>query len=168
VPKSISTSTLKDLFDYKDGHLYWKSDVANNVKAGSKAGCKASNGYTFVKINKIQYVSHRLIYQLHYGEIADDMYVDHINCNRSDSKIENLRLCNIYQNAQNRSLNKDNKSGSKNVHWMKASNKWKVQIRVNGAMKNFGLFDDLELADLVATEARDKYFGAFANHGVQL
>lgn len=164
--KSISTPNLQYLFEYKDGHLYWKVDVANNVKAGCKAGCKASNGYTFIKINKVQYVSHRLIYQLCNGALPDDMYIDHINGDRSDSRIENLRLCNMYQNAQNRKLNKDNKSGFKNVHWSETRKKWKVQLRVNGTMKNIGVFDDLELADLVATESRNKYHGKFANHGV--
>ena len=55
----------------------------------------------------------------------------------------------------------DNKSGSKNVHWNKQRNKWTVMIRVDKKQKYIGLFEDLELAELVATEARDKYHKEF-------
>ena len=53
--KCIETARLKSLLEYKDGNLYWKIDVAKNVKAGDKAGCKLSNGYTAIKNNDLVY-----------------------------------------------------------------------------------------------------------------
>ncbi len=60
---------------------------------------------------------------------------------------------------------KTNKSGVKNVSWYKSLNKWVVSMRVKNTAKTIGYFDDLELAELVAIEARNKYRGEFANHG---
>ena len=50
------------------------------------------------------------------------------------------------------------------LYWRKTGKKWAVQLSINGRQTNLGRFDDLEFADLVATEARDKYHGAFARH----
>ena len=48
------------------------------------------------------------------------------------------------------------------MSWDKARNKWAVRIRINKVMTSIGRFDNLELADLVAQEARDKFHGYFA------
>jgi hypothetical protein len=59
---------------------------------------------------------------------------------------------------------KNNKSGYKNVQWNKNSKKWHVRLIVNGKDKNFGYFDDVELAGLVAEEARNITHKEFARH----
>ena len=166
MPSLISTSKLQELFECKNGSLFWKITF-NKVKAGDEAGCKLSTGYRAVRINGERHQAHRLIYQMHYGEIPLGMIIDHINCNRADNRIDNLRLCTYTQNVQNKSLNKNNKSGSKNVYWSQQEGKWGVGIRINKSKKHFGFFKDLELADLVAMEARNKFHGQFANHGTQ-
>ena len=79
-----------------------------------------------------------------------------------------MRECTRAENAKNSKLRKGSFSGLKNVRWRKAENKWCVSMRIHGKEKHLGYYDDIELADLVATEARDKYFGRFANHGVQV
>jgi hypothetical protein len=57
-----------------------------------------------------------------------------------------------------------NKSGIKNVCWNKKEKKWVVKLQVNKNRIHFGMFEDIELAELVATEARDKYHKTFARH----
>lgn len=57
---------------------------------------------------------------------------------------------------------KPNNTGIKNVSWEAAKQKFRVALQVNKVRKFFGYFDDLELAELVAVEARAKYHGAFA------
>ena len=47
----ITKDYLHQLFEYKDGHLYWKLNIANNVKAGDNAGSFSNRGYKFVGIN---------------------------------------------------------------------------------------------------------------------
>jgi hypothetical protein len=75
-----------------------------------------------------------------------------------------LRPATYPENNRNARIRKDNSSGCKNVCWRKDRKKWVVGIRINGKRINFGFFDDLELADLVAHEARDKYHKDFARH----
>jgi len=90
--------------------------------------------------------------------------VDHINGNTQDNRIENLRAATYTENQRNSRINKNSSSGVKNVVWHKQRQKWSVRILVNKKTKSFGLYDDIELADLVAQEARNKYFGSFARH----
>ena len=69
------------------------------------------------------------------------------------------------KNGKNRKTPKNNTSGVKGVSWHKRSKKWVVSIGVNWKRKALGYFDDLDLAELVSIEARNKYHGEFANHG---
>ena len=90
--------------------------------------------------------------------------VDHIDSNRKNNRIENLRPATRSQNCSNTGIGKKNTSGCKGVYWKKDSKKWSVQIQANGKRINIGIFDNLELADLVAQEARDKFHGKYARN----
>lgn len=158
----ITKDYLHQLFEYKDGNLYWKLNPANNVKAGDSAGSFCNRGYKFVGIDKKVYRIHRLIYLMFYGYLPK--IIDHKDGNKGNNKIENLREANIFENQQNRIIQKNNKSRIKNVDWHKLTAKWRVSIQVNKKRKFIGSFKDLELADLVATEARNKYHKEFARH----
>ena len=91
--------------------------------------------------------------------------IDHINGDRYDNHIENLREANTYQNRQNSRIYSTSKSGVKNVYWHQVMNKWCVSFTINYKRKIFGYYDDLEEAKQIATSMRDKYFKDFANHG---
>ena len=109
------------------------------------------------------YKNHRLIFLWNYGFLPK--YIDHINGNPADNRIENLRAASLSQNQFNRKKSSTSTTGCKNVFFNKKDKKWVVKIRVNGTRKHLGTFSNLELADLVATEARDLYHKEFANHG---
>ena len=156
----LTQEYLKTIFDYKDGHLYWKVTLSNRVQIGRKTGFMNSNGYLQTCINKETYLNHRLIYIWHYG--VEPQFIDHIDGTRINNKIENLREVTTSQNCKNGKLRKNNKSGVKNVHWYKRDKKWCVDLKVNGKLKNFGKFEDLELAELVANEARKLYYGEYS------
>ena len=91
--------------------------------------------------------------------------VDHIDGNPLNNRIENLRPANSFQNQANRKANKSNKSGYKNVNWDERSKSWEVKFMHQCKKMHFGYFKDIELAGLVAMEARNKYQGEYANHG---
>jgi hypothetical protein len=91
-------------------------------------------------------------------------YIDHIDGNPSNNKIENLREVTNSQNCKNSKISITNKSGVKNVHWNKENKKWRVQLTINGKTKCFGSYDNLDTAELVAQEARNKYHGEYARH----
>jgi hypothetical protein len=160
----LSQEYLHKLFEYKDGVLYWKEKPSKfaNIKVGSPAGRTDSHGYFQTTINKRGYLNHRLIFFMHHGYLPK--VLDHIDGNRKNNLIDNLREATVFQNNQNRAKLPNNKSGYKNVYFHKDSNKWAVTLRIDGKETHIGLFDDLELADLVATEARDKFHKQYARH----
>jgi hypothetical protein len=91
-------------------------------------------------------------------------FLDHIDGNTFNNCIENLRPATISQNNCNQVIRKDNTSGIKGVSWCKTWKKWKVRVQINRKRISFGYFKNLELAELVAIEARNKFHGNFAKH----
>jgi len=89
--------------------------------------------------------------------------IDHINGNRNDNRIANLRLVTSSQNSFNMRLSIRNTSGIKGVHWDDVRKKWEISIKA-GAKRYRKRFADKELAELVAIELRDKYHKEFARH----
>ena len=154
----VSHERVLELFDYDDGKLFYKS---NNEPA--KIYVTKGHRYARIKFDKQEFKLHRIIFLYHKGYLPD--IIDHINGDRYDNRIENLREANTYQNRQNSRIYSTSKSGVKNVYWCKKMNKWKVIMNINGETHIFGYYADLEEAKQVATSMRDKYFQDFANHG---
>lgn len=160
----ITKEYLNEIYDYRNGFLYRKNIRKSGITAGSLVGSKNNHGYLQACINRKKYLVHRLIFLMHHGYLPTE--VDHINNIPTDNRIENLRSANRAQNCHNQRKKAKNTSGVKNVIWRKDMQKWRVVISANGKRKTFGTFDDLELAELVAQEARILVHGNFANHGI--
>jgi len=159
----IDQKTALALFEYRDGALYWRVKPCRRDPAGLKAGFfDASRGYTAISYNRKRYYIHRLIFLMFNGYMPAE--VDHIDGDKANNRIENLRGCTHAQNGRNRPRQANNKSGVKNVGWSDQRKKWVVYMKVDGKNTNFGGFDDLELAAFVASELRDKHHGEFARH----
>jgi hypothetical protein len=157
-------SRFHELFAYADGKLIRKVSVGAS-KAGSIVSYKEPNGYLRVRIDGKRYTVHQVVFCMQHGFIPK--MLDHINGIKDDNRIENLREANPSQNGYNKPLGKMCKSGVKNVKWVLHMKKWQVRLRVNKTPKIVGYFDNLELAELVAIEARDKFHGAYANHKIK-
>ena len=159
----MNKELVNKLFDYSNGKLFWKSKFSkySNIKIGQEAGCFDNEGYQRTKINKIVYPNHRLIFLMFHGYMPKK--IDHINKNKSDNRIENLRKATDSQNQHNRTVSKNNTSGVKNVSWSKRIKKWQVIVMLNNKYNHCGYYSDIELADLVAQEARNKYHKEFAS-----
>ena len=115
----ITKEYLHELFEYKDGELYWKI----THRAGQLAGSSYS-GYRCIKVNGKLYKAHRLIYLMHHGELPQ--FLDHIDGNPLNNQLSNLRPANKSQNGFNRKMNSNSTSGHKGVSWDKQSRKWKI------------------------------------------
>lgn len=158
----ITKQTVSEYFDHNDGHLYWKKvdHLNKQYLVGQEAGSIHKTGYRHVtwqgKIHKV----HRLIFLLEHGYLPKE--IDHINGNRQDNRLENLREVTRSQNQFNKSMCKNNTSGSRGVSWHEKSKAWVVRVCAHGKSKSIGYFKDLELAGLVADEARSIYHGAYA------
>ena len=158
-------TTFAQFFEYDSGNLIWKTNRGSQLVKGKVAG-SLHEGYVRIRLSEMgdRFFAHNIIWEMFNEKVPSGMYVDHINGNRSDNRIENLRLVTKSQNCQNQKMHTNNKSGFKNVSWHSHRNKWVVSIQVKGKRKHLGHYDDLELADLVAQEARNKYHGLYAKH----
>jgi len=154
----VSQERVLELFKYEDGKLFRRSD---NKEMGIYS--IKHHRYARIVIDGKDHKLHRIIFLYHHGYLPD--IIDHINGDRYDNRIENLREANTYQNRQNSRIYSTSKSGVKNVYWCKRTNKWRVSFSINGKRKTFGSYVDLEEAKQVATSMRNKYFKDFANHG---
>jgi len=159
----ITQEYLKQLFDYQDGQLIRKVCRSRLGKAEEAVGnFDKKSGYYRTSLKGKTYLLHRLIFLYHNGYTPE--FIDHIDGDSTNNKIENLRPATKKENCRNRSAHKNNSSGFKNVSWHKKHEKWSVSIYVESKKKHFGYFEDIELADLVAQEARNKFYGQFARH----
>lgn len=127
-----------------------------------RAGCDSSNGYRQIWFNGKQHLEHRVAWFLHYGEWPD-RHVDHINGNRSDNRIINLRLATNSENLRNRLKPRNNTSGYKGVSYIKRYDIYQATIRVEGKNKFLGRFASPEAAADAYQRAALKHHGEFAN-----
>ena len=149
------------LFEYRDGHLYWRVKPCRRDPAGMKAGFRdLKRGYVVVTRNRKHYYAHQVVFLMHHGVIPPE--IDHINGDRADNRIENLRAVTRSQNQYNKDKCRNKTSGHRGVSWHKPTNKWAVRISLNNRNKSMGYYDDLELAAFIAEEARLKYYGQYA------
>lgn len=142
---------LVHLFEYSDGFLVRKVTVNGRAKAGDVISGTVK-GYVRVTVRKTQYLVHRLIYVMKHGQIPDGMEIDHIDGNRSNNRIENLRLVTSRENSFN--LQK-----FQGFSFSREKGKFRATIRKDGRTKHLGYFDTPD-------EARGAYIAAKSTYHV--
>ena len=161
--KNITQDQVREWFDYDpSGKLLWKIKASKKTVVGTPAGSKNRMGYTNVVFNHQQAYLHRLIWLWHNGSVPK--VLDHIDGDPTNNRIENLRPATQQQNTFNSRTKHKDLTVPKNVYWDKSKRKWAVSISKGGKCLLRKRFADLELAELVAYEARIKFFGEFACH----
>lgn len=158
----MNKDLIAKYFEHKDGHLYWKKVMHPNKQylVGKEVGSIHPTGYRHVTWMGKPHKVHRLIFLLEHGYLPKE--IDHINGDRLDNRLENLREATRSENQCNRGALASNTSGYPGVTWHKKSKAWAVRVMKNGKTRALGYFKDLELAGLVATEARSLYHGNYA------
>jgi len=161
---ALSQDLLKDLLRYnpETGEFRW-AIVKRGCGFGKIAGFRARKDYRRIRINGEPYQAHRLAWLYMYGDWPIDQ-LDHINGNKDDNRIINLRSVSHLENHRNQKLRSTNTSGVMGVSWHKPASKWQAQVKVKGESIHLGSFS--EFADAVAArqEANVKY-GYHPNHG---
>lgn len=168
---------LLECFEYnkEDGILYWKirplyhfknnkiMKAMNSKLSGKIAGTLSSKGYINIALDKKHYMAHRIIWKLYYG-IEPTALIDHINGNKDDNRIENLREVTHLENCRNiKKLNKFNKSGYTGVHLCKKTKKWFAFIYLKGKSISLGSFGTIEEAIAAREEGVNKFYGEHYN-----
>lgn len=153
---------LKEFLDYNPdtGIFTWIKP-----RSGSRLNQVAGNlhlGYIRITFKYEHYRAHRLAYYMYYGIDPLEKLIDHIDGDKSNNKIKNLRLATKSQNNMNRiSLGINNTSGISGVSWHKNNKNWRARIQLNGVAKHLGCFTNKEDAIKARKEAEIKYFGDF-------
>jgi hypothetical protein len=152
---------LASSFYYKDAKLYWKVDN-KRVKAGTRAGSIQRKPLRrIVKFRGNTWMEHRLIWQLLYGDLKAEDFIDHIDTNPLNNSVSNLRKATNAQNQHNQKLCSRNSSGVKGVCWIASKNSWRGSVRVNGTRlaKHFSTKTD---AAVWVVEVRKNHHGSYA------
>ena len=159
----ITQEILKKLFTYENGLLIRNFD-SGGQKSGSVCGWenKVSRGKKYIRMNVLgkQIYLHQAIFLYCNGYLPK--YIDHVNGNSLDNRIENLREANQSLNTANSVLSKANTSGYKGVVWRNDTKKWMAQITKNRKCYNLGSFENIEDAANAYKIASEKLFGEFA------
>lgn len=158
----LDVKNISDYLDYDPeiGIFTWKIKTKTS-SAGDIAGRANCRGYVSIWINRKSYYAHRLAWALHNDSwpISD---IDHINEDKSDNKISNLRLASRSENMFNRGFNKNNTSGMKGVVFCKETQKWRAQIMVDRKSVNIGRFKTKEEAAAAYMVKAQEVRGEFA------
>jgi len=161
--KLPSKAQLQELFENRDGALYWRKTISTMARAGRKAGCTNSRGYLVVGLNYKKYLIHRLIWVMHGNDPV--AVIDHINGNTTDNRIENLRASTHTENMCNAKRSRRNTSGIKGVSWNKSSRKWIGSVWYQQKMYKTPAFEIKEQCAEAVRMLRLELHGEFACHG---
>lgn len=135
--KDVTQELLKNIFEYRDGNIYWKISNNTRTKIGSKAGTDTC-GYTVTIFHGLRMKNHQIIFLMEYGYLPK--LIDHADRNGLNNLKDNLRDGTFRKNAQNRGIRSDNKSGYKGVHYHKLVGKWVAEICIDGVDEVLGYF----------------------------
>ena len=165
--------------DADTGILVWKARPVHHFKApryqkrhhtlyaGKEVGNISSEGYRVVKVTwngtRLEWKQHRVIWAMHYGQWPTKN-IDHIDGNKANNAITNLREVTAQENSKNSRMPKNNTSGHVGVNFNKQSGKWKAYIKVSGKWVYLKTYANIEDA-IAARQAAEIKYGFHKNHG---
>lgn len=140
-------------YDPCSGVFIWKKTINSRAIKGRRAGRLWNKQYRRISINGVEYQEHRLAWFYVKGHWPK-YEIDHINRDKSDNRIENLRDVVRSVNQQNKGITKANTSGVPGVSWLKREEKWSARISVHGERIWLGRFHDIKDAEIAYKTAK--------------
>lgn len=157
----LTVERVRSLFDYDPATGEFRRRVKmGNQPAGCRPGTTMPNGYLTISVDGRHCLAHRLAWFYVHGEWPHP-YIDHIDRDRQNNAIANLRIATQSQNNANMGLPKDNKSGVKGVWWEASRQRWTARIRKDGRIHHLGRFISIEEAAAAYAAASSRMFGEF-------
>jgi len=150
----ITQKLVQSLFGYSYGNLIRKVRTSSNTNIGEIVGCINNVGYSVVSVENKLYLVHRIIFLWHHGYLPEND-VDHIDRNKSNNKIENLREISHRCNSRNTKIYSHNTSGITGV--TANGDSWVAQIHIDKHNNYLGRFKNFDDAVLARWRAECKY-----------
>ena len=150
-----------EMFATKRAGNSWNSRLCGKPALSYDNGRGYKRGMIFNKFH----LAHRVVYAIYHGAWPVNQ-IDHINGDKSDNRIANLRDVTHAENGRNTPMRINNTSGHTGVSWNINAGKWRARIMVRGKTKHLGFFPGIEDA-IAARAAADVKYGFHANHGRQ-
>lgn len=169
---------LRKLLRYEPetGKLYWlertlemfphaRACISWNARFARKEALTSLDrkGYRRGAIFNKFYAAHRVIWAIVHGEWPPEQ-IDHINGDKQDNRLGNLRAVSNSENLKNQKRPKNNTSGIIGVYWNKQLVAWHAQIKINGKKKHLGTYQCIGAA-AAARASADLKHGFHRNHG---
>lgn len=160
--QGLSIEFLRAVFTYDPdtGLLRWRVSPPKGQRRGEVAGRKFSTGYIRVHVWSRTLPVHRVAWAMYFGRWPRSE-IDHINHDRADNRIANLREASSAQNSANLRLNPRNQTGVRGVYWNARRQKYCADIAANRKRYRLGYFDTLEAAKAAYDEASLRLHGPF-------
>jgi len=156
----------KFIYDPRSGKIYRRLGDVDWSTPGKEAFCRSYGGYFEGNYANLSFVAHRVAWAIHFGEWPNGQ-IDHINGDRQDNRICNLRVVTNLENCRNLGRRKTKigpDSGVIGVYWHKQSRKWMARIKKSGKWIYLGTYSDLAEATKVRRQA-ERANGFHPNHG---
>ena len=162
---------MEELYRMIEG--YEKYEISNfgnvrNKKTG-KVLSPSVNGKGYYNVDfynngtRKNHKVHRLVAEAFIPNHDNKACVDHIDNNKLNNHVENLRWATISENGMNRKMSKNNSSSVKGIYFHRRSKKWEVQITINKVRIYLGRYHTLEEAKAVRQAKAFEMFGEYLN-----
>lgn len=138
----LTQERLQDLLIYDEATGVFTNRVTRNPRAkiGEPAGFVNQDGYIIIGVDKKKLYAHRVVWLYVFGRGPEEE-IDHINRDRKDNRLVNLREATRLVNAQNTGKHAKNTSGHKGVTFHAKLKKWQVQMRANNKTFYVGQYE---------------------------
>jgi hypothetical protein len=159
----IEWEKLISLLDYNmdTGIFTWKVNRGSK-HIGDTAGGLTSEGYSRLMVDGIEYRAHRLAWFYCFKEWPE-LEIDHIDGNRSNNRLDNLREATRTENSYNTGIKSTNITGIKGITFYKRTGKYQAKIRIKGKVTHLGYFDSADKAKTAYEQKAKEIQGEFFN-----
>ena len=161
INSALTWDRLDELLDVypESGHFVWKVWRGGTAHAGTLAGTTSKTDYLLIKIDRRFYLAHRLMWLFVHKEwpIND---IDHVNLDKADNRISNLRAATRSQNVSNGNVRRDSETQRRGVQ--KIGNRFMARITKEGVREYLGCYGTAEEAHAQYAIAAKRLHGEFA------
>ncbi|WBK39697.1 HNH endonuclease [Xanthomonas phage L522] len=153
----ITVADVLERYHYSpETGMFLHARSSTRARIGTVAGSVNKLGYLMLSFDGLLCLAHRVAWLVVHGKWPDDQ-LDHVDGDRTNNMLSNLRECSHAENLQNRGRHSNNRSGVIGVCRFKPTGEWQAYICANGKQIHLGYFATIEEAAAARAAAKEKY-----------